>query len=25
VMEGRGTELLKDSRLVESYLGVGKT
>jgi branched-chain amino acid transport system ATP-binding protein len=25
VMEGRGTELLKDSRLIESYLGVGKT
>ena len=25
VMEGRGTELLKESRLVESYLGVGKT
>ena len=25
VMEGRGTKLLKDSRLVESYLGVGKT
>ena len=25
VMEGRGTELLKDSRLVESYLGVRKT
>ena len=25
MMEGRGTELLKDSRLVESYLGVGKT
>ena len=25
VMEGRGTELLKDSSLVDSYLGVGKT
>ena len=25
VMKGRGTELLKDSRLVKSYIGIGKS